>query len=135
MNSINIEVERAKKRFFVQRLQNEMTTLDKTTLRYKQLKDIYDKLTEEGTNLENVLMMASELAYAKKWTRITQYHKIQKIKEYVKEKIVDETERNKKEAELLSMVLNGKLNSSKNVIYDDKECKITKIILSKTESI
>lgn len=135
MNSITVEIERAKKKFFVQRLQNELATLDQSTSRYKQLQEILTTLTKESNDLESVLSMASDKAYAKKWARLSRYHKIQKISEYLREKITDETERKKVESNVLRLLDDGKMNTSKEVIYDDEQCKITKIMLSKKEFI
>ena len=42
MNSSNIEVERAKKRLFNERIKNELDTLDENSQRYIYLKKIID---------------------------------------------------------------------------------------------
>lgn len=128
MASINIELERIKKHLFVQRLQNEMSDIEKDSARYKLLAGIYDTLMLKENTLETALAAANDLAYTHKWARLSPYHREQKIKEYIKEKNILE-----REEEIMQLFKDGKLNPSKTVIYDEKQCKITKIILSKSD--
>jgi len=133
MNSINIEIERIKKKFFIQRLQNEIMTLEQTNPRYTYLKNIYDELMNSKKGLESMFDETSNDVYTKKWNRIPNYHKIQKLKEYLTNKYPSEVERNKIELLLLKKINDGTLNSCKYVLYDTKTFQITKIMLSKNE--
>lgn len=133
MNSINIEIERIKKKFFIRRLLNEMNDIDETTQRYDYIKKIHDELTETTNNLGTILEEASNNVYTKKWNRMPNYHKIQKIREYMDDKYKNNPKRDTIEGKLIELVNDGKLNSCKFVNYDNEEFKILKITLSKTE--
>lgn len=135
MNSINVEIERARKKFFIQRLQCELNTMDKSNPRYAQLNEIYKTLTKETDELAMTLTIATDKAYAKKWSRLSRFHKISKITEYLTSKFPDEEVRKEKETKILELLEEGKLNSSKSVEYDDVNCQINKIIISSKESI
>ena len=43
MNSANIEVDRARKKLFNERIKNELNTLDENSSRYSYLKKIIDE--------------------------------------------------------------------------------------------
>lgn len=133
MNSINIEIERGKKRFFIRRLENELSTLDESNARYTYLHKIHAELMKAPVGLDKMLEQASAQVYTKKWNRMPNYHKIQKIKEYLDEKYGNSPNRIGIERLLIDKLTNGLLNSCKNVEYDTNISKISKIKLSKTE--
>lgn len=139
MNSVNIEIERTKKRLFIQRLENELNDedADKDDEHYKKIKQIYEKLTSKTTNLnlDQLLTKAGDDVYNKKWNRLPDYHKLQKIKEYLDEKYKNTTERKEIEETLKKRIADGTLNSVKFVDYDNVECKIKKITLSKKDHL
>ena len=133
MNSINIEIERIKKKFFIQRLENELKDLDESDPRHEYIKKIYDELTNTNNDLGKILDDASNNVYTKKWNRLPNYHKLQKIKEYLDETYKNNPKRNDIEKLLTDRIKDGKLNSCKFVDYDSVAFKINKITLSKTE--
>lgn len=133
MNSINIEIERIKKKFFIQRLQNELDVLEESNPKYDYIKKIYSELTQVSNNLGTLLDEASNNVYTKKWNRMPNYHKMQKIREYLDETHKDDPKRDEIEKMLMERIKDGKLNSCKFVEYDTTTFKIAKITLSKTE--
>jgi hypothetical protein len=133
MNSINIELERAKKKFFIQRLQYELDDLDPEDQRYEIIKKIYDELTAKTQDLDSLFDAANNNVYSKKWNRLPQYHKIQKIKEYLNSKYENIEERIKIETILNNKLKDGKLNSCKIVDYDTETFVIKKITFTKNE--
>lgn len=134
MNSINIEIERTKMKLFKERVQNEMDTLKHDDPRYTKLDDIMKIITTHDSNLDDVLATALHDVYGKKWNRLPNYHKIQKIKEFLEEKYHSDIEKkNTLEKRLINLVDDGKLSSCKSVEYDNENMKINKIIISKTE--
>lgn len=134
MNSINIEVERIKKKFFIRRLQSELETLDETNPKYDYIKKIYNELTHVTNNLGTLLDEASNNVFSKKWNRMPNYHKMQKIREYLDETHKDDPKRDEIEKMLMEKIKDGKLNSCKFVDYDTTTFKIKKITLSKAET-
>ncbi len=132
MNSINIEIERIKKKLFIERLHNELSAITENSDRYKYLNRILTDLTKTN-DLNTFLSKASDDVFAKKWNKLPNYHKIQKINEYV-DSICDNEYEGKWLKDKLSALVNaGKLNTCKLVVYDDVRRCITKIMLSKTE--
>ena len=135
MNSINIELERTKKKFFIRRLQNELDDTDKSSERYKYLKSIHTSLTATKENELNMLLeQAKNAEYSRKWNRLPQYHKCQKIREYVARVYDSKPEKYEIEKKLLQYVYDDTLNSCKQVDYDTEKQSIRKIKLSKTET-
>ena len=133
MNSINIEIERTKKKFFVQRLQREMDDLEDDDPRKEYLNKIYVELTGKHNDLGTLLDDASLNVYTKKWNKLPNYHKVQKVKEYMDEKYKNDPKRSEIEKLLNTRIKEGKLNSCKFVDYDSIKLKIIKITLSKSE--
>lgn len=131
MKSMNKELDIAKKNLFVKRIQCELDDVNETTERYTYLKDIYDKVFMNSKKLDDVLLVANNSMFMKKWNRLPTFHKIQKVKEYIDEKH-DGNEKLK--TKLIQMVNDEKLSSCKFVKYDNNEQKITKIIISKNET-
>jgi DNA repair ATPase RecN len=133
MNSINIEIERIKKKFFIQRLKSELEELNENDPRYDYISKIYNELTSSSNDLNKMLDEASNNVYTKKWNRMPNYHKMQKIREYLDETRKYDPKRNEIEKLLMERIKDGKLNSCKFVDYDSTTFKIKKITLSKTE--
>lgn len=128
---MNIELEHIRKVFFIQRVKNELESIDQSCARYDFLKNIYDQLTSVDVTLGEVLTKASANVYSKKWNRLPEYHRKQKIHEYVIEKYKN----NSKEIEdkLLNYLNVGLLDKCKHVKYNNIEMKIEKITISKDE--
>lgn len=136
MTSLNIEVEKFKKKFFIERLNNEINNIEPTSDRYNELKKILDQLTHTDVSLNSLnslLDSASNDMYKKKWNKLSNYHRTQKIKEYLNDEYEQSNELTELEKKLLGYVTNGKLSSCKNVIYNADICKIEKIIIDKNE--
>lgn len=134
MNSINIEIERVKKSFFIQRLTNELETLEKDTPKHQMISKIHTEITQNTNKLDDTMGKVEASIYTKKWVRLPEYYKIKKITEYMNEKHKDNPERKTIEDKLIQLVKDGKLNSCKFVKYDTEKCQIEKIILSKSET-
>lgn len=137
MNSINIEIERIKKKLFIDRVKNELDSLGDghTDIeRYTYIRKVYAELTRtDECNLETFVDNMTSNVYTKKWNRIPIYHQIQKIREYVSEKYDSNDKRNEIETKLVKMANDGMLKSCKNVTYDNITFKIKKIMVSKNE--
>lgn len=133
MNSINIEIERTKKKFFIQRLQREIDDLEEDDPRRDYLNTIHIELTGKHNDLGTLLDDASLNVYTKKWNKLPNYHKVQKVKEYMDEKYKNDPKRAEIEKLLNTRIKEGKLNSCKFVDYDSTKLKIIKITLSKSE--
>lgn len=133
MNSVNIEIENIKKKFFIERLRRELDTLDCKCDRGVYIGKIYNDLTKTRDDMGSIFADAINDVYAKKWNRLPNYHKIQKIREYLNVKYPDEKQRNEIDNKLTEMINNGTLNSCKFVDYDSTTHKINKINVSKTE--
>ena len=133
MNSINIEIERIKKKFFIQRLENELEDIDEKDPRYEYINKIHNDLTSTANDLGKMLDEASNNVYTKKWNRMPIYHKIQKIREYLNETRKDDPKRDDIEKLLMEYIKDGKINSCRIVDYDTTTFKIKKIMLSKSE--
>jgi hypothetical protein len=128
---MNSEIDNSKKNLFVERLQHEMNDVEKTTERYEYLKEINDKIFTENKKLDDILVEANNSVYLKKWNRLPIFHKIHKIQEYIDEKYDGDKKLKEK---LVQMIKDDKLNSCKSIKYDSVTQKITKIIVSKSET-
>lgn len=143
MSTINVELERVKKILFIQRIKDEIDDIDEMkndgeidediTNRYDIISKIYYNLTQTQKNLSTLLEDAYNNVYMKKWNRLPNYHKIQKIKEYLNEKYKNDDKKTDIEKKLIDLVQDGKLNTCKIVDYDSENKKINKITLSKKE--
>jgi cell division protein FtsX len=104
--------------------------------RYIYLKKIHDDL--EKNNVDSSIEKFKEIndaAYMKKWNKLSTFHKIHKIREYLDIKIPDEKKRNEVMKTIEDAINEGKLCSCKDVTYDQSERVIKKIIISKNNII
>jgi len=88
-------------------------------------------LSDDEENLDNILTKSGDSMFLKKWNRMSDYHKLQKIKEFVQEK--HNSDKNIEE-KLIKYLNDGLLKSCKQVQYDNIKQHITKIIISKNET-
>jgi len=88
MHSIHKEIEIVKRDLFTKRLKNELDTIDVNSDRHAYLKVIYDKILTDNDdrNLDHVLEQSSDSMFLKKWNRMSDFHKLKKIEEFVQEK-------------------------------------------------
>lgn len=129
---MNTEVERIKKMFFLQRIKNELDTLKDSDPRYDYLKNINDQIMATNTKLDDFLIKASNGVYTRDWYRLPDYHKKQKIHEYIFNKY--DKDPTTIENKLLDYLKEGKLDKCKQVTYNTKTMKIEKIVISRTET-
>jgi hypothetical protein len=133
MISTNTEIERSKKRFFIQRIHKELDTLEEGTSRYDFLNHILTNMNIINNDLDTVITKDKCDVCTKKWNKIPDYYKKQKIMEYMNEKYETDPKRKDIETMLIQKVESGELNTCKIVTYNTEEMKITKIMLSKKE--
>lgn len=133
-------VDQFRKKAFLKCFENEISWLEKKgtlinedTERLGLLKKIYSKLTEvphekTSTFQNNFKKMESQI-YMQEWRRLPEFHKLIKIREYIKDMKSDKQDDVKKRIEemLIDAVTSKKLNSNKSVNYDIKQCKILDI--------
>lgn len=133
MTSTIYDVEKTRLEMFVDRINREIKDIDKDSERYKYLMNVLEGLPRDNSeNLTTVLEKVSSSVYGKEWRKLPEFHKIQKIKQYLSEKYGDEdyTEIEKK---IIKLVSEKKLGTAKCVEYDTKTMSIKKIIVSKEE--
>lgn len=115
-----------------QDLDQEQVLDDETTHRISELEEVI-KLIEDGIktkklnekkSLYDELDEINRQTYTRPWSRLPSYHKEIKLIEYVKESVVNEDTQKKLIDELISLVDERKITSSKHVIYDQTDCKI-----------
>jgi hypothetical protein len=117
------EIDHIKKQLFIERIQNELIELKEDTERYKYLNDILTQINSKNiTTIIETIDQVNSNEYKKKWFRLSEYHKISKIKEYVIEKNLQSIEN-----DLIKAIKEKKLNTIKEVTYDNVNLKITKI--------
>lgn len=70
--------------------------------------------------------------YQKPWTRLTEFHKINRLENYINSLTDNKNERKTALTKLKTLLTNKKL-TSKTVVYDQKEGKITEITCVKVK--
>ena len=98
---------------------DERTTLLETLLNVPIEKK--DSFQQQKNNLFKEL---DKYIYKKQWNKLLPFHKIVKIKEYLKETIQNETMHNELVVKLSKLAEEGKINTKKFVIYDPSAEKI-----------
>lgn len=119
-----LDIDYIKKSLFINRITSELQTIEPSTERYIYLDNILKQLISSNTvDINTVIDQVGMDEYKKTWNRLSEHHKITKIKEYIIEKGLSE----KIEAILIEAVNDKKLKSVKDVIYDNVNYKIIKI--------
>ncbi len=103
--------------------------------RIKNLEDIIamvDKGEENSNKLKKNKLEVdfdeiNNYVYRKTWNRLPNFHKVVKIKEYIKELVNDEKTQNEIVKLLSKYVEEKKINTKKFVDYDSKDCKIVEL--------
>jgi hypothetical protein len=130
MSSIHNEIDHAKKILLITRINNEMNNLDKTDKKYKLFTNILASLTNvKISSLNETIEKINVNMYQKSWNKLHNFHKIIKIKEFIRKNFNDkniEFQQNL-ECKLCDAVKAGQLNSAKLVTYDKSKSEIIKI--------
>jgi DNA-binding ferritin-like protein len=112
----------------VQRMQKRVHQLRTIINEYgDQSLKIKKDYKEKNKTLNDELDELTRMVYKKPWNRLPEYHKVSKIKEYVKRLTDNKKVIKELEIKLTIMVEDKKLNTKKHVEYDHKECIIKKI--------
>lgn len=130
MSNIHYEIDAAKKNLYIKRINNEMNDIDKNSERYKELSNIVTILTTPKVDsLNETITLININCVQKKWNYLHNFHKIIKIKEYIKNKYqnYDESFQKRIEEILVTAVEEGNLNSVKLVTYDKDKSIIVDI--------
>lgn len=137
MSTIYSEFDAIRKTLLIKRINNELndTTDDE---RKEQLNSILNSFSKapETTTLGETLKGINQNIYKTDWHYLPKFHKISKIKEYVRQKFTDKNIINNVEELLTSAIKLNELNSVKFIVYDKHECRITDIpdlIIDKNE--
>jgi len=84
------------------------------------LKGIDDNNKSENNLMDNMFNQINEYSYKKMWHLLQPFHRVEKIKDFLKENIENKDIRNNIEKTLLKLIYNNKLATKKAVIYDHK---------------
>lgn len=137
MSLLHIEIDKVRTGLLKDKLHNELDDnyLD-DNYPVERKETILKLLTvlEGGTGhnkntLDKYFSTISDNAFSKTWARLNDYHKIVKLKEYVKLTYKDQTDDEIKKIEdtLIQYVKDKKLNAGKLVTYDSKTMKIISV--------
>ena len=77
-----------------------------------------------GEQKDNIFKEIDKYTYKKPWTKLLAFHKIVKIKEFVKEKYGDGDMQGEIVTKLSEFINDGKINTKKFVVYDPNMEKI-----------
>ena len=103
-------------------LENKINDLD------NNISSISETETETETKIKTDIIYSDDYLYKKPWTRISQIHKIIKVKEFVnKLQIVDENNKKYIESKIISLIKSKILTKKDKVIYDKINGKIISI--------
>jgi len=73
---------------------------------------------------DNIFKEIDKYTFRKQWNKLLPFHKIVKLKEYIKENIEDEQMQNEIIEKLIIYANDGRINTKKYVIYDPNAEKI-----------
>ena len=73
---------------------------------------------------ENMFKEIDKYTYKKQWNKLAAFHKIVKIKEYIKETVLDETMQDEIILKLSKYTEENSINSKKYIVYDPNTEKI-----------
>jgi|LakMenEpi03Aug12_release.lakeMendotaPanAssembly.Ray.scaffolds.fasta_scaffold461665_2 hypothetical protein len=127
---------------FNRKLQNELEYF-KNSNQTNIFANIHDENLEERTQIieyllnipikkqdnvqqqkENMFKEIDKYTFRKQWNKLLAFHKIVKIKEYIKENIKDESMQNEIIEKLTNYANEGRVNTRKYVTYDPNSEKI-----------
>lgn len=73
---------------------------------------------------DNIFKEIDKYTFRKQWNKLLAFHKIVKIKEYIKENIQDEQMQNEIIEQLIKYANEGRINTKKYIVYDPNAEKI-----------
>jgi len=73
---------------------------------------------------DNIFKEIDKYTFRKQWNKLLAFHKIVKIKEYIKENIQDEQMQNEIIEKLIKYANEGRINTKKYIVYDPNAEKI-----------
>lgn len=123
MSTIYSEIDKIR----LNRLKNKLEKENNTNLeRTTQINLILNKLNKktDENNLENMFKEIDKYNYMKTWNKLNDFHKIEKIKEFVNENYKNNVDL---ENLLIDAINEKKLNTQKHVNYDPLKSKIISI--------
>ena len=132
MDSVNTEIEKTKKKIFIQRLENELSsdTVEHSGEHHEKIFGLHENLTTHKNSLGQLLSKAGDDVYMKKWGRLPEYHRLQKLREFSTTCQLSENE-----TKLLKRCISKcTLEYIKKVEYDNVACCIKKITFIKKAS-
>lgn len=132
MGSVNVEIEKTKTKFFIDRIKRERATLNECDQQHVFLSSILQNLPVETDELSKVLEAAYENAFKKPWGKMQQYHKLQKLRDFLSSKKLTVQERTKIENKVLKKI-EDKETASKYITYDSDKCAITRLLIDDKE--
>jgi len=110
---------------------NSVTSFTNLSNRYDRIKLLeiileipIDQQTSVEQQKETMIKEMSQYVYRKQWNKLHEFHKIVKIKEYVKEHVKDPQMQNEITEKLVEHISNGMINTKKYVVYDPNAEKI-----------
>lgn len=97
-----------------------------------QLKNLEDQnfptnITEKENKKQQMINEMEKYIYKKQWNKLTPFHKIVKVKEYIEEHYSEHSLKKSIIGNLVDFIEAGKLNTKKFVIYNPNEEKILKL--------
>ncbi|MBA42887.1 MAG: hypothetical protein CMF62_02620 [Magnetococcales bacterium] len=133
---MEINIEKIKTNLKKQKFENELEYLTKEGFsedRIKKLKRILENLSETSktttkkSSMDKFIEEIEKYAFRKKWNRLSESHKLVKIKEFCNETFETDVEKGEKYKMLEKMVFENKLKTQKQVDYDPQDEKIIEI--------
>lgn len=136
-----IQLENIKITNFTNKLKNELNYLrddNNQTSMIANLENRYDRIklletllevpVEHRTTVEkmreNMTKEMSQYVFRKNWNKLHEFHKIVKIKEFIKDHVNDEQMQNEICNKLIEHIKKGMINTNKYVVYDPNSEKI-----------
>tara|TARA_B110000902_G_C14219131_1_gene554406 strand:+ start:741 stop:1220 length:480 start_codon:yes stop_codon:yes gene_type:complete len=89
------------------------------------------KIYDTVDSLENLQDILYKNDVSQPWSRLEKHHKLEKISDYIKTLSFNSSNLKLIKTHVYTKFKKGKLKSSKDVIYDKKECKIINIPIVK----
>lgn len=132
MSSVNVEIEKTKTKFFINRIKRELATLNEDDKQHEFLTSILQNLPIEDNELSKVLETVYINSFKKPWGKLQMYHKLQKIREFLDSKKLTSVERKKIE-DKITKKMDDKETAAKYITYDPEERTITKLVIDGKE--
>jgi len=89
--------------------------------------DITESETNTIVNTDTDIKTEDDYIYKKEWNKLNNIHKIIKIKEYINNLPINNTEKDTLKSQLISLVKSKKITKKSSVVYDIVNCRIINI--------